>query len=64
VASEDVNELARTVAELTVLLRTHGDQSVENSQALDRLSRSLSQVALLIEDLQERVALLEEQAPQ
>lgn len=60
VASDEVNDLARTVSELAAVLRAQGDQAVKDSQALERLSRSLSQVAMLIEDLQERVALLEE----
>ena len=60
VASDEVNELARTVTELAALLRTQVDQAVQNGQSLDRLSSSLSQVAMLIEDLQERVAQLEE----
>ena len=59
-ASDEVNELARTVTELAALLRTQVDQAVQNGQSLDRLSGSLSQVAMLIEDLQERVAQLEE----
>jgi hypothetical protein len=60
VASDEVQDIARTVNELSALLRAQGDQAVKDSQALDRLSRTLSQVALLIEDLQERVALLED----
>ena len=58
--SDQVNELANAVTELAALLRAHGDEAVRNTKALDRLSSSLSQVAMLIEDLQERVALLEE----
>lgn len=57
-----MNELSRSVAELAALLRTQGDQAVQNRQALDRLSGSLGQVAMLIEDLQERVAELEEKS--
>lgn len=60
--SDEVNALARTVAELTALVRTQGDQAVQIGQALDRLSGSLGQVAMLIEDLQERVAELEEKS--
>ncbi|MEO5665253.1 MAG: hypothetical protein ABIR39_18465 [Nocardioides sp.] len=59
---DEVNELARAVAELTALVRTQGDQAVQNGHTLDRLSGSLGQVALLIEDLQERVAELEEKS--
>lgn len=59
---DDVNELARAVAELTALVRAQRDQAVQNGQALDRLSGSLGQVAMLIEDLQERVAELEEKS--
>lgn len=61
-ASDEVDELARTVTELTAQVRKHGAQATHTSEVLDRLSGSLSQVALLIEDLQERVAYLEEQA--
>jgi hypothetical protein len=60
VASDEVNELASTVTELAALLRTQVDQAVRHGRSLDRLSTSLSQVAMLIEDLQERVAQLEE----
>lgn len=62
VASDEVNELVRAVSELAELLRTQGDQAVQDRQALDRLSGTLSQVALLIEDLQERVSRLENDA--
>lgn len=62
VVPDEVNELARAVAELTALVRTQRAQAVQNGQALDRLSGTLGQVAMLIEDLQERVAELEEKS--
>jgi ABC-type transporter Mla subunit MlaD len=61
VAADEVNQLARAVGELQALLRTQGDQAAKDSQTLDRLSGTLSQVAMLIEDLQERVARLEDE---